>query len=546
MKATEIITSSKQLIGQGDIEQAIESLVAFLESDSKYAELAQVCRINQADLYQNKAQVLKGIISNDDARLVTNQVTDNVYQVLNRLEAGKTTLVDAEIANPNTEPTSEVKWKYYIVGGIGALTIAVLAYLFFFKKPEKSVSCPDFGKNVTFKALIIPLKQTGDEKTAAEPEVDIMVELNKLLEKSGSNAISNIKPNFTEGYPTPEQAAALAKECEAQMIVYGRNNGGVLDIEFKVYDEGGVYIKGDSSFNQLLVGQNQGKYTQSAVEVARYLFTIISNKVRQPIAAVDLPTIMGLIPSNSVLADPAVKSNGQEMNKLDTAMIFAIAENQVLSKDYKSALINYKSVLEVAPSNKTALKNVGILTYKTGDFETSSRNLEAAIPDASTASPEILKLRTEAHLKNGQVDKAEKDLEVIKEKSTEKDKVWIEATQKTLDSDKVALKEELKQAEKKSKQKPKDSKSSSGVAHINQRLGAYEEAIKYAKKVQKNQPQSVDAMTVLIDANMSKGDSVAVRNVIEQARKAGVLKEVVKEIPKVAPLLIETPKKDKQ
>ena len=32
MKSTEIITSSKQLIGQGDIEQAIENLVAFLEN----------------------------------------------------------------------------------------------------------------------------------------------------------------------------------------------------------------------------------------------------------------------------------------------------------------------------------------------------------------------------------------------------------------------------------------------------------------------------------------------------------------------------------
>jgi tetratricopeptide (TPR) repeat protein len=233
-------------------------------------------------------------------------------------------------------------------------------------------------------------------------------------------------------------------------------------------------------------------------------------------------------------------------NKLDTAMIFAIAENQVLSKNYKAALSNYKSVLEVAPSNQTALKNVGILTYKTGDYSASSRTLEAAIPDANNASPEILKLRTEAHLKNGQVDKAEKDLEVIKEKSEGKDKVWIEKTQKTLDSDKIALKEELKQAERKSKQKPKDNKSSAGAAHINQRLGEYEEAIRYAKKVQRTKPKDIDALTVLIDANMSKGDSVAVRNVLEQARKAGVLKEVVNEVPKVAPLLIEVDKKGKQ
>jgi tetratricopeptide (TPR) repeat protein len=546
MKATEIITSSKQLIGQGDIEQAIESLVAFLESDSQYAELAQVCRINQADLYQNKAQVLKGIISNDDARLVTNQVTDNVYQVLNRIEAGKTTLLDPEVINPQTEPSSEVKWKYYIVGGIGALTIAVLAYLFFFKKPEKPIACPDFGKSVVFKTLIIPLKQTGDKKTAAEPEVDIMVELNKLLEKSGSNAVSNIKPNFTEGYPTPEQAAALAKECEAQMIVYGRNNGGVLDIEFKVYDKGGVYIKGDSSFNQLLAGKDQGKYTQNAVEVARYLFTVISNKVRQPIAAADLPTILGIVYSNEDVPDSMVKSSGIMTQKLDTAMIFAIAENQVLSKNYKAALSNYKSVLEEAPSNQTALKNIGILTYKTGDFEASSRNLEAAIPNANTANPEILKLRTEAHLKNGQVDKAEKDLEVIKEKSNTKDDIWIEKTQKTLDLDKKALKKELVQAEKASRKRPKDNKSSAGVAHINQRLGEYEEAIKYAKKVQKSKPKDIDAMTVLIEANMSKGDSVAVRNVLEQARKAGVLKEVMNEVPKVAPLLVDEPKKNKQ
>jgi tetratricopeptide (TPR) repeat protein len=538
MNMTEMISSSKQLIGQGDIEQAIENLVAFLESDSKYAELAQVCRLNQADLYQNKAQVIKGIISSDDARLVTNQVTDNVLQILKRVEEGKTTLTDPELMQPNTEPPTSVKWKYYLMGGIVALTLAVLAWKFGLFTKEKP-TCPDFGKTVEFKALIIPLKQTGDQKTAAEPEVDIMVELNKLLEKSGNKAISNIKPNYTDGYPTPEQAAQLTKDCGANMIVYGRNNGGVLDIEFKVYDEGGVYMKGDSSFSHLLATNDQGKYTQSSVEVARFLFTVISNKIRQPIASADLPMIMGIKASNTPKNDSSFFNATFAKANLDTAMIFAIAENQVLSKNYVEALKNYQAVLDVAPSNHTALKNVGILSFKTGDFSASSRSLEAAIPNAETANPEMLKMRTESHLKSGQVDKAEKDLEVIKEKSSSKDNAWIEKTQKEVNIDKIALKKEVVQAEKTSRQKPKDVKSSSGAAHLNQRLGDHDKAIKYAEKVQQKQPNNVDAIAVLIDANMEKGDSVAVRKVIEKAKKAGVLKAVINEIPKVAPLLLE-------
>jgi tetratricopeptide (TPR) repeat protein len=541
MKVTELISASKQLIGQGDIEQAIEDLVAFLEKDGKYAELAQVSRLNQADLYQNKAQVIKGIISSDDARLVTNQVTDNVLQILHRIEAGKTTLTDPEVINTATEPPTSVKWKYYVVGGIVAFTIAVLLWkLGFFQKTKQT--CPDFGQTVDFKTLILPLKQTGDQKTAAEPEVDIMVELNKLLEKSGNKAISNIKPNFTEGYPTPEQAAVMARECGAQMIVYGRNNAGVLDIEFKVYDEGGVYMKGDSSFSHLLASNDQGKYTQSSVEVAKYLFTVISNKIRQPIASADLPMVLAFQPSPMQLN---TKNNTEQADnvQLDTAMIFAIAENQVLSKQYNAALKNYQTVLDAAPSNQTALKNVGILTYKTGDFSAASRSLEAAIPNASTASPELLKIRTESHLKSGQVDKAEKDLEVIKEKSNSKDDAWIEKTQKEVDKDKTALKIEVAQADRSSRKKPKDIPTSRGAAHLNQRLGDHDKAIKYAEKVHKSQPNNVDAMTVLIDANMGKGDSVAVRKVIEQAKKAGVLKEVMIEIPKVAPLLLRDFKK---
>ena len=110
--------SVKQSIAEGRLEEALQSLVNLLESNPNAGELVQAARVNQADLYQLKAQMIKGTVSNDEARLINNQVADNALLILGRFQQGKTTLTDPV-------PVHEHKnaWRYFAVGGLSLIHI---------------------------------------------------------------------------------------------------------------------------------------------------------------------------------------------------------------------------------------------------------------------------------------------------------------------------------------------------------------------------------------------------------------------------------------
>ena len=114
--------SVKQSIAEGRLEEALQSLVNLLESNPNAGELAQAARVNQADLYQLKAQMIKGTVSNDEARLINNQVADNALLILGRFQQGKTTLTD-----PVPERERKNAWRYFAVGGVVALLASFVA-----------------------------------------------------------------------------------------------------------------------------------------------------------------------------------------------------------------------------------------------------------------------------------------------------------------------------------------------------------------------------------------------------------------------------------
>ncbi len=54
MEVQKIINDTAQLVSAGKTEEALANLTAHLDSDPRYAELAQVARANQADFIRSK------------------------------------------------------------------------------------------------------------------------------------------------------------------------------------------------------------------------------------------------------------------------------------------------------------------------------------------------------------------------------------------------------------------------------------------------------------------------------------------------------------
>ena len=270
MEIQQVTASIEKLIAQGQLEQALDQLVALLNSDPKYAELAQIAKINQGDLYQIKSQVLKNTISNDEARLANNQIADHVLQITRQLNAGQ--------LNLEKQPTRSQAWRYYVAGGIVTLAGVFLIWKFVFAGPR---DCPRYSANTNYRVLILPFRQTGENKNS-DPAVEIADGLNVLISKTPNLkniASAEVKASYTGDYPSPQMAEEIAEQCGVQMIVWGKINqtsdeNYKLDVRYRLLNGGKVYVEGDTSVNNLLKNKDQGQLIRDLQSIYEMLYIV--------------------------------------------------------------------------------------------------------------------------------------------------------------------------------------------------------------------------------------------------------------------------------
>ena len=400
MDLPKVLPAIKTLIGEGNIETALVQLVALLDSDPDYSELAQVARVNQAELYQVKAQSLRGTISSEAAQLTINQVTDKALQIIRRLEAGKFTFQETAPAHPKV-------WRYYVMGGIVALVGAFFIWKLT-QSPEPE-SCPQYDAKTRFKVMILPFKLTG-EKKVTDPAIDIADGLNVLFSKTQNlqnDAVADVNERYDIGlnYPSLTEATTIAQGCGVQMIVWGKINettdqGYKLDIRYKLLD-GTTASTGDTTLSNLLKMNDFGSLTRDVDAATRLLYLVLANWASIPIA------------SNLLEGTPmAAKMDSVSVPPLpDSTILIAVAQGHLTKKENDKALAIYNQILEVYPTQPTARRMRGALLYQKGDFAGAAADLEIAAPNADNADPDLLKIRAEASLKSGQPAKATEDTE---------------------------------------------------------------------------------------------------------------------------------------
>ncbi len=541
MNISQILPDIKKFIGEGNIELAIAKLIDLLESDPLYAELAQITRINQADLYQNKAAMLKGTISSDDSRLAMNQLTDNVLEVISRLEKGQFSAPGQE-----EKPTRSQAWRYYAAGGIVALAAAIVIWkLLGGGFTNSSESCPNFGDAYKWKVMVLPFKQTGDK--IINPEFDISDGLNKLIGQTTgmkTQIIADVNEQYdiNKNYPNPAEAADIARNCDAQMIIWGKINGSgtkdyKLDVFYKLLDAGGVRLTGDTTLSNLLQIKEDGqvKLAADVNAIVRLLYVVLANQSRMPIAANFLKEES--VAKMGVLSDSA---------PADTAIALAMADNLVQNGKKEDAIAVYSKVLEAYPGHTEALQKRGALFYEKGDYTAAERDLEAAAPQIEKASHDILRIRVDAALKSGQPDKASDDLKHINSAKTI-DGAWIRTKRTEVNDSLLAFQAMRDKKEKMATNQPQNTKAQIAAGRANIAVGDSDRAIKNADKALKINPKNAEAYEIKIVANAHKGDTAQVRQEIEQALREGVnVKGIISNLPPTIKLLIDDQKKTRQ
>lgn len=533
MELQKIIIDIEQLISAGKTEEALANLTAHLDTDSRYAELVQVLRANQADLYSVKSQVLKGIIPPDEARLATNQINNNVLEIIERLKKGQFSLQD-----PTVKSGAKAIWRYYVAGGIVALALAALAWRFWTNAPQGE--CPRY--TTQFRILVLPFLQTGEEQSEIT-EIDIAEDLNSYINKTPllrSRATVAVRKGFQmtkETYPEGfEQAAALALECGVNMIIWGRLNRSDkgnyrLAVRYKVMGTNVAQADGDITLNNPFKIDSVGKYEQDLKTATKYLYVAIANMVSVPIA---MNVMQGDATPTDIYDNPsdmAMLKTEAGTAPIDTAFMMAMATNQMKSGHKAEAIETYSRILVSAPEHQAARQNRGVLLYEQGDFKAAATDLEAAAPDVEKADTALLKLRIESAARSGQPAKAQEDLKVYKQKS--RDGAWVEQKEEQLrDSTKALIK--VRNEKERIAQKKGDKVSLVGAARANISLGEYDRALPYARKATQKDPQFIPAVEAVVDPLLAKNDTAGARRVIEKAERAGAN---VKSVDRWAPIV---------
>ena len=480
------------------------------DSEESYAELANIARVNQADLFQLKAQVLKGTIAADDARLTTNQLADKALQLIRQVETGKV-FFEEEI-----KPTSKKALRYYIIGGVVTLAAAFLVWFFWDYKKQKD-SCPVFSETADLKVMILPFKQTGTE-SAGDPAFDIMDGLNDLIDKTPGlrvRALADVHEQYPieQDYPNSAQAVEIARNCSVQMLVWGkvRQSGSSsqdysLDVRYRLLDAGGVHYAGDTTINRLLAVTEEANWVSDARAVSRLLYMVLANQLQVRIAANFLNEL-----------NPAASLDADTLMPVDTSTSFVLADYYIMKNEKDSAIAVYDRVLEYYPDNVTALKKRGALYFRKEDYSAAARDLEAVCKADPKSADALRKTRVKAYLKSEQPEKAKQELESARKDKSE-DGAWLNEKTREVQDSTAALKARRDKMEKMANW---STTAKVGAAKANLGLGETDNALKYAKDALRKDPRNLDAVQIAVDAQLQKGDTAKASSILKEAERAG-------------------------
>lgn len=529
------LNSIRMAIGQGELERALDEFVAFLDSDDKFSELLNTVRINQGNFQETKNQLLKGTISVAEARQSNNQVTDNLLNIAEMVERGELGF-SKKISG---EAVKKIRWQYFVIGGLVALVGAFLVWKYLSLNEKK---CPTWKNGADLKVMILPFKTLGKMDGKIEPEIDLQDELDKIAGDNGIDADVRANQQFDIEalYPNSNEALAIAKDCDAEMIIWGKINQKTadsysFDVKYKLLDVGGVKITGDTSITRLISSAGEGGFSEDIERVSRFLFVVIANRLQRSDVALK---IMERTLSERVDTGATIRS--QTLAAADTSLHLQMAYTFAKTGKPKKAVEEYSKVLEVAPQNWTAMQNRGIAKFEAKDFEGAAIDLETA-QSVSNVRPtaDLLKIQAESNLNSNRLEAAKTALDDYQKTRGSVDK-WTVEKKSEYDKRLATAEAERKKSELAANQKPNDTRANLRAANSNLKLGNSVKATQFADRTLKKNPKNVEAWAVKIEAANHEDGAEAAQKVVEEAEAKGVqAKDIVKFRPVIAPLIIE-------
>ncbi len=529
MEKSSLIREVKQLIGEAELEAALDKLAAFLEKDDRYAGLGRTALHLRAEYRKTARDETRGVLSREDAKLSYNQLTDKLLSLLDDLEEGRT---GSSIAGKRKKGLPLI--------AAGALAVLLIGGFFgyrYFAQPSATAefveegvkACPDFGAGKRFNILLLPFFDYRKQDLAAH-HVAIGQSLIDFCRQQQIKASARIYQLDPTDYPIDDaRVAAIGEDCkDARLLIWGTaeaesEDEQIVQARYRFLNLGEKFAfaklqyAGDSSIDTVRSISSiatEGALTAGIRQSILLLFGLIAHETQNfdaSIAALEASDVQAIPDSSTQLLRGMM-----------------LADNYLAKKDSAKALTAYDEVLEMHPNYSFARNNRALLLFRKGDYEAAAEDLSVHLGNKPEDTQARI-ARSAAYLKAEQLDKAKADLEEAK-KSGAKDqlirKQEIELKEKIREQKSIKTK-----AEERLRLDPDNVQALQAQAEASRKLGEYDDASEAARRILERDPGNAEAYRTLFQTYQAAGQYDKLKEAASAARRSGVAPEVLSVLP---------------
>lgn len=394
-------------VANGDISQAFQHLIQYVEQDGRFPKLVTAARLMQTEYNTHHEKELQGVTSSEENRLALNRAGKGVLEILQSVETGDQSF---------SSTTAKKKFNYWFVI-IPVLVLASIGIGIFIndtyfetdhpKTPAPdtlseasikpiSIACPGFSNNAPYKVTILPFKALSSQQIAVQTQ--IVDEFGKnLMSESPTMRMVGLINNFdvNRRYPDYPFADSLLNACGCDMIVWG-NYLSEKEVNISFYCP--LFQPEDrQSIDSLLQKRDQGEFTASIQIAVRILAARLYLAKGEPNKA---------IPIAQNVQKAATKEGSKTAKSMAT---MTLAQSYIRTGQPEKAIQQYDTILREDPRHPLALNNKAVLSVKQKHID-APKDVERAIA-VNPPSIGLHLLATEEYERLGDRDNAFKFLE---------------------------------------------------------------------------------------------------------------------------------------
>lgn len=367
-------TEIKELVAEGKVDEALDQLVAFLESQiDQYSPLYRAAQVAQSEFNQIKEKELQGLLTEDQIRLANNKAINKVLEILEQIDRGITST-----SGPNRRV-----WWWYAAGGAVLTLVIVLLVRQFSPKPDitepqpdpgdsiqvvdiPAFTCPAFDKKAEYPIAVFQFTTLNPKDSITDQllveEIDAIFARNQY--KGDAALVIKIK-----GSVDLSVAKAMIEKCRARMVIWGRVfDNSEIDLNFY---EPQFNPAEQANLDSLLQFRNQGSFQASIKQAALIIAArVLVNNNSPGAVAVSEEAYDETMKRSDPSAKNMKKSNAESMATM------TLANAHAKKKDFQKSIKLYDKILVSKPHDTVALRNRAIAQIKVNNIDGAVKSID--------------------------------------------------------------------------------------------------------------------------------------------------------------------------